>query len=457
MLTKSLLDRVDLPVDRIPDRWYNVIPDLPRMPERYVDNRTGEPLTQQFMERLITKAMVAQELSIERWITIPEPIREAYKMWRPTPLIRAVALERHLDSPAEIYFKYEATAPTGSHKLNSALAQAYFAKRDGHTKLITDTGAGQWGSALALACRLMDLELLVYMVRASFHQKPYRRFLMETYGASVRPSPSDTTEFGRGLLAENPDHPGSEATAVAESIEQVLADEGARLSIGAFSNHCLLHQTVIGLELKEQLEMIDREPDFLVASVGCGSNLAGMVMPFVEDKLNGADITMLAVEPDACPPLTRGEWMLDYADASGKGPGVWTYSLGHDFVPPPIHAGGLRYHGCAPLVGLLRHEGLLDAVAYPQTEVFEAGATFAKLHGYLPAPETCHPIRAVIDLVEQCKREGRKATIVFSYSGHGLLDLEAYGRYNAGLLRDVEYESFKADDEAVRMPAGVTA
>lgn len=445
MPRQQLLERIDLPVERIPDRWYNVIPDLPRMPQRYVDNATGEPVSQQYMERLLTKALVAQESSLERWIAIPEPVRDAYAMWRPTPLVRAHALERHLDTPAEIYFKYEATSPTGSHKLNSAIAQAYFAKRDGHTRLVTDTGAGQWGSALALACQMMDLDLLVFMVRASYHQKPYRRHLMETYGATVRPSPGLTTTFGRDTLDHDPDHPGSEATAVSEAIEEVLGDEGSRLAVGAFSNHCLLHQTVMGLELREQLDIVDREPDFLVASVGCGSNMGGMVLPFVEDKLNGADITFVAAEPEACPSLTRGDFRLDYADASGAGPGAYTYTLGHDFVPPPIHAGGLRYHGCAPLIGLLRHEGLIDAVAYPQTQVFEAGRTFARLQGYLPAPESCHAIRAVIDLAAQCKEQGRKATIVFCYSGHGLLDLEAYGRHNAGDLRDVEHETFRAE------------
>jgi tryptophan synthase beta chain len=445
MVPGKALERIDLPVERIPDRWYNVIPDLPRMPEKYLDNRTGEPVTQRYMERLFTPAMVAQESSMERWIAIPEPVRAAYAMWRPTPLIRAIGLERQLGTPAEIYFKYEATSPTGSHKLNSALAQAYFAKRGGHGRLVTDTGAGQWGSALALACRLMGLDLTVHMVRASYHQKPYRRHLMETYGATVRPSPGVHTAFGRALLAEYPDHPGSEATAVSESIECVHGDDGARLAVGAFSNHCLLHQTVMGLELREQLAIIDRAPDYLVSSVGCGSNMGGMVLPFVEDKLDGADITFLAVEPEACPTLTKGEYRLDFADASGEGPSVHTYTLGHEFVPPPIHAGGLRYHGCAPLIGLLRHEGLLDAVAYPQTQVFDAGSTFARIQGYLPAPETCHPIRAVIDLAAQCRESGRKATIVFCYSGHGLLDLEAYARHNAGELRDVEPETFTAE------------
>lgn len=449
---ENMLERIDLPVERIPDRWYNVIPDLPRMPEKYIDNRTGEPVSQQYMERLFTSAMVAQESSMERWIAIPEPVRDAYAMWRPTPLIRAVALERHLDTPAEIYFKYEASSPTGSHKLNSALAQAYFAKRNGHRRLVTDTGAGQWGSAIALACQLTGLDLVVHMVRASYHHKPYRRHLMETYGATVRPSPGIDTAFGRALLARSPDHPGSEATAVSESIECVYEDEGSRLAVGAFSNHCLLHQTVIGLELREQLAIIDRQADYLVSSVGCGSNMGGMVLPFVEDKLNGADITFLAVEPEACPTLTKGEYRRDYADASGQGPSVYTYTLGHDFVPPPIHAGGLRYHGCAPLIGLLRGEGLLDAVAYPQTQVFDAGSTFAKVQGYLPAPETSHPIRAVIDLANECTRTGRKATIVFCYSGHGLLDLEAYARYNAGELRDIELDTFTSD-QPTRMAA----
>ncbi|GAB3441989.1 TrpB-like pyridoxal phosphate-dependent enzyme [Actinophytocola sediminis] len=399
------------------------------------------------MDRLLTPAMSAQERSSERWIAIPEPVRNAYQMWRPTPLVRAVALEKELDTPAQIWFKYEGTSPSGSHKLNSALAQAYYAKRDGIKRLVTDTGAGQWGTALALACKLMGLELVVYMIRASYHQKPYRRHLIETYGAEVRPSPSNTTEFGQKLLAVDPDHPGSEATAVSEAIEVVYDDPDSRLAVGAFSNHCLLHHTVIGLELREQLAMIGRTPDYLVASVGCGSNLGGFANPFVEDKLNGADIQILAAEPEACATLTNGEYRLDYADAEGKAPAAYTYTLGHDFVPPPIHAGGLRYHGCAPLVGLLRHEGLLDAKAYPQTEVFAAAKTFAQLHGYLPAPESAHAIRAVIDIARECKQTGREATIVFNYSGHGLLDLGAYGRFNEGLLQDVEVEDFSTPEK----------
>ena len=436
MRTNGMLERVDLPIDRIPSRWFNALPALPRALDRYIDNATGDRASDEYLERLMSRPVVAQESSLERWVAIPDAVREAYKMWRPTPLIRAVALERALDTPAEIYFKYEATAPTGSHKLNSALAQAYYAKREGHSRLVTDTGAGQWGSAIALAARLMEIDLLVFMVRASHDQKPYRRYLMETYGAEVRPSPGPTTEYGRAVLAEDPDHPGSEATAVSEALECVLEDEGSRFCVGAFTNHCLLHQTVIGLEAREQLEEIDREADFLVASIGCGSNLGGLILPWVEDKLNGSPVEFVAAEPEACPTLTRGEYRLDYSDASGAGPSVYTYTLGHEFVPPPIHAGGLRYHGSAPLMGLLRHEGLLDARAYPQSEVFDAGVEFARSQGYVPAPETCHAIRAVVDLARRCREEQRQATIVFCYSGHGLLDLEAYSRHRAGALEE---------------------
>jgi tryptophan synthase beta chain len=449
----QFIERVDLPVSEAPDRWYNVLPDLPRLPDEYLNPRTGEPITKEYQERMMPRSIVAQEFSLERWIGIPQPVLDAYKLWRPTPLYRAHALERALGTPAEIWFKYEGTSPSGSHKLNSALAQAYLAKNDGIKKLTTDTGAGQWGTALSLAGALMGIEVEVYMVRASYFHKPYRRYLMETYGAKIYPSPGDNTEYGRKLLAENPDHPGSEGTAVTEALEVVAKDEATRLSMGAFGNHVLLHQTVVGLELKEQLAKIDREPDFLVASVGCGSNMGGFCLPFVENKLNGADIRILAAEPAACATLTNGEYRYDYADASGEGISVKTYTLGHDFVPPPIHAGGLRYHGAAPLMGLLRHEGLLDAVAYDQLDVFEAGSEFARMHGLLPAPESAHAIRAVIDLANECKEQDRKATIVFCYSGHGLLDLEAYGRFNAGQLESSADEAFEEKRELVEAVA----
>jgi tryptophan synthase beta chain len=432
------LDRIDLPADRIPERWYNVLPDLPVMPEEYLDAETGRPLSDAESARLFAPALVAQERSVERWVEIPEPVRDAYRMWRPTPLFRACGLERYLGTPAEIYFKYEGSGPAGSHKLNSALAQAYYAKRDGIKRLVTDTGAGQWGQAIALSCARFELDLLVYMIRASYEQKPYRRILMETYGARVHPSPGTDTEFGRRLLQELPEHPGSEGTAVSEAIETVLGDPDSRMAVGAFSNYCLMHQTVIGLETREQLEIIGREPDFLIASVGCGSNMGGFVNPWIAEKLAGRDITLLAVEPAACPTLTRGLYTWDYPDSSASGPRVLSYSLGHDFVPPVIHAGGLRYHACAPLIGLLRHEGLIDAVALPQSEIFAAGKLMARLHGYLPCPEAAHALKATIDVALRCKEEDRKAVIVFCYSGQGFLDLGAYGDFNSGLLEDVE-------------------
>lgn len=431
-------ERVDLPADEAPQRWYNVLPDLPRAPDEMLDPKSGEKLGNDYLERLLTPGIVEQDTSFERWIPIPEPVRSAYRLWRPTPLFRAHALEEYLDTPAEIWFKYEGSCPTGSHKLNSALAQAYYAKLAGVKRLITDTGAGQWGSALALAGQLFGVEIEIFMVRASYHQKPYRRYLMQTYGAKVSPSPGDKTEYGRSVLAKTPDHPGSEATAVSEALEMVMEDPDARFSMGAFGNHVLLHQTVVGLEAREQLASVGREPDHIVASVGCGSNMGGICLPWVGDKLTGQEVRLLAAEPKACPTLTQGSFRYDFADASGIGPMVKTLTLGHDFVPPPIHAGGLRYHGCAPLIGLLRSEGLLDAVAYHQTEVFEAGSLFARLEGLLPAPETCHAIRAAIQVAEECKRTRSKEVILFCYSGHGLLDLEAYGKFQAGELEDVE-------------------
>ncbi len=452
----NFIERHDLPLSKIPKRWYNVVPDLPRIPDDYLHPVTREPVDREFMERLLPKALVAQESSMERWITIPEEVRAAYRLWRPTPLFRAHGLERHLDTPAEIYFKYEGASPSGSHKLNSALAQAYYAKLEGVDRLVTDTGAGQWGSALSLACSLFGIKALAYMVRASYESKPYRRNLMETFGQQVLPSPGPHTEYGRALLAGTPDHPGSEATAVSEALETVRRNPGDRFSMGAFANHVLLHQTVVGLETREQLAEIGKQPDHLVASVGCGSNMGGFAFPFVGDKLAGADIGILAAEPAACPTLTAGEYRYDFADGSGSGPMARTYTLGYEFVPPPIHSGGLRYHGAAPLVGLARHEGILDSRAYAQREVFEAGTLFARLHGLVPAPESAHAIRAVIELAQECTRQRRHAVIVFCYSGHGLLDLGAYGSFNAGEMADAEpYEvTLAAGEPAVAGLAG---
>lgn len=429
-------ERIDLSWEQMPRRWYNVFPDLPRALDPLLDPRTGESVSSEYMERLLPKTIAAQETSTERWIEIPGSVLAAYRLWRPTPLFRAKALEAHLETPAEIYFKYEGASPTGSHKLNSALPQAYFASLEGIERLVTDTGAGQWGSALSLAGRIFGVKTLVYMVRSSFMQKPYRRLLMETYGAGVLPSPSKATAFGRRLLRKDPDHPGSEATAVTEAIETVREDQSSRLAMGGFGSSVLLHQTIVGLETRQQLALMDKEPDFLVGACGCGSNLGGLALPWVADKLTGSEVTIMAAESTACPTLTKGTYRYDSADASGLGPLVRTYTLGHAFVPPPIHAGGLRYHGVAPLIGLLRAEGAIEARAVPQSEAFEAGTLFVRLEGFLPAPETAHAIRAVIDLAQTCKTARRRAVIIFCFSGHGLLDLESYGKFAAGMLSD---------------------
>jgi tryptophan synthase beta chain len=435
----TVLERFELPIDRVPSRWYNVLPDLPRAMDELLDPDTMKPAGDEYLTRLLPEALVAQDRSTERWITIPAEVRAAYKVWRPTPLMRAHGLERLLDTPARIYFKYEGGSPSGSHKLNSAIAQAFFAKNQGVRRLVTDTGAGQWGSALALAGALAGIEVQVYMARSSYHQKPYRRHLMETYGATVEPSPGPGTRYGRSLLARDPDHPGSEGTAVSEALETVRADPDTRFSMGAFANHVLLHQTVIGLEARDQLDELGLEPDFVVASVGCGSNMGGIALPWVSDKLSGAlDVRIVAAEPAACATLTQGTYRYDYPDTGASGPLVRTYTLGHEFQPPPIHAGGLRYHGAAPLIGMLRHEGLLEAVAYPQQEVFDAGRTAARATGLLPAPETGHAIRAVIDIARQCAEDGRRATILFCWSGAGTLDLGAYGLHNAGELTEAD-------------------
>lgn len=426
-------ERFELSPDQIPTRWYNVVPDLPRAPAPLLDPR-GEPVTKEYLERIWPSTLVAQETSVERWVDVPDQVLDAYRLWRPTPVMRARALEKHLGTPARIYFKYEGGSPTGSHKLNSALAQVYLAKLAGVRRLVTDTGAGQWGSALALAGALLGMDVVVYMVRVSYFQKPYRRHMIEAYGATVLPSPSDATEFGRSVLAKDSDHPGSEGIAVTEALETVEADPSSRLAIGGFGNFVLLHQTVMGLEAQEQLEELGESPDFLVACVGCGSNLGGLTFPWMREKLSRSDLHIIAAEPEACPTLTRGKYEYDFADAGRVGPRACTCTLGHEFIPPPIHAGGLRYHGCAPLVGLLRNEGVLEARAYPQQQIFEVGALFSKLQGLIPAPETCHAIAAAIEIALECKSQGREAVILFCYSGHGLLDLSAYGAHRAGEL-----------------------
>ncbi len=419
--------RVDLPQDEIPKFWYNIVADLPDLPPP-IHPETKEPLGPEAFYPLFVRECVNQEFSKEKEIRIPDELRELYlRIGRPTPLYRAKRLEQYLRTPARIYFKREDLSPTGSHKLNTALAQAYYASKEGLERLTTETGAGQWGSALSYATAMNGLEALVFMVRISYKQKPYRKYVMKLYGAKVVPSPSDLTEAGRKFLEEDPDHPGSLGIAISEAIEAAIKDEKAKYALGSVLNHVLLHQTVIGLEAKKQMETIDEKPDVLIGSVGGGSNFAGLVFPFIRDILEGkADYDVVAVEPTASPSLTNGEYRYDFGDTAETTPLLKMYTLGHKFVPPPIHAGGLRYHGAAPTVSLLKSKGVIRSVAYPQEEVFEAASLFAKVEGLIPAPETAHAVKAAIDEALKAKEEGKEKVILFNYSGHGLLDLEGY-------------------------------
>ncbi len=383
--------------------------------------------------------LILQEVSTDRWVEIPEPVREVYNLYRPTPLIRAVRLERALQTPAHIYFKYEGVSPAGSHKPNTAIAQAYYNKIAGTKRLTTETGAGQWGSSLALACRLFGLECTVYMVRVSFEQKPYRKLLMQTWGAAVYPSPSDKTEFGRKVLAEDPSSPGSLGIAISEAIEDAVKSKDAKYSLGSVLNHVCLHQTIIGQEAIKQMEMAGEEPDVIIGCIGGGSNFAGLSFPFIRKKITEKKpYRVIAVEPTSCPSVTKGELRYDFGDTAEMTPLLMMYTLGHNFMPPRIHAGGLRYHGMAPMVSHCVKLGLMEAVAYPQTKVFEAAVMFARTEGIVPAPEPAHAIRAVIDEAIKCRQEGRKRVILFNLCGHGLLDLSAYDSYLSGKMKDVE-------------------
>jgi len=428
------MNKIILNEKELPKKWYNINSDLPvplpepKNPEEK-DNISKLP-------QMFSSGVLEQEMSMERWIKIPKEIREIYKrIGRPTPLFRAKGLEEMLDTPARIYYKREDYSPTGSHKLNTAIAQAYYAKKDGAERLTTETGAGQWGSALSLACSLMGLECKVYMVRVSYNQKPYRKTIMQIYGAEIVPSPSTDTEFGRKILKENPEHPGSLGIAISEAIEEALQNEKAYYSLGSVLNHVLLHQTVIGLELKKQLEIAEETPDILIGCVGGGSNFGGTILPFVKDKIDGKlDCEFIASEPVACPTLTQGEYRYDYGDTAGMTPLLKMYTLGHDFVPPSVHAGGLRYHGMAPQIALLVKENIVKARAVSQKSVFESGVKFAKAEGVIPAPETCHAIKVAIDEAKECKKTGEEKTIVINFSGHGLLDLQGYEDYLTGTL-----------------------
>jgi len=424
--------------DELPTAWFNITPSLPSAPSPYLHPQTREPVGPDALAPLFPMALIQQEVSTDPWIDIPGPVLDTYRIWRPTPLIRALDLERALGTPARIYYKYEGGSPAGSHKPNTAVPQAYYNSAEGVRRLTTETGAGQWGSALAFACSRFDMECTVYMVRTSYDNKPYRRSLMETWGSRVVPSPSEETNAGRAVLAADPDSPGSLGIAISEAVEVAATSPDTHYSLGSVLNHVLLHQTVIGLELKAQLDKAGVQPDVMIGCVGGGSNFAGFSFPLLADKLAGKLATrFVAVEPTAAPTLTKGRFDYDFGDQAGMTPLIRMYTLGADFIPAPIHAGGLRYHGDSPLVSLLVKEGQMEAVAYPQSKVFEAAVQFARTEGLLPAPEPAHAIRAVIDEALRCKEEGSQETLVFNLCGHGHFDLKAYDDYLSGNLLDV--------------------
>jgi len=440
----------------LPQQWYNVIPDLPAPPPPPLHPGTREPVGPDALAPLFPMALIQQEVSPERYIAIPEPVRDVYRLWRPTPLFRARRLEKDLGTPARIYYKYEGVSPAGSHKPNTAVPQAYYNAQEGVTKLTTETGAGQWGSALAFASALYGLECEVWMVRASYDQKPYRRMLMEAYGATVHPSPSDITAAGKAVLAEHPDSTGSLGIAISEAVEVAGPDPAARYALGSVLNHVLLHQTVIGEEAIKQLAQAGDTPDVIVGCTGGGSNFSGLVFPFLREKLAGTMSPVLrAVEPAACPSFTRGVYAYDFGDTAGTTPLFKMHTLGHDFVPDPIHAGGLRYHGMSPLLSHIYELGLIEAVAKPQSECFAAGLRFARTEGILPAPEPTHAIAACIEEALRCKETGEEKVILTALCGHGLLDLPAYSDYQAGQVADLDLAAEAVEDALQRLPLGV--
>ncbi len=429
--------RFTLPQKDIPERWYNLLADFPEPLPPPLHPGTKQPVTPDLMTRLFPENIVAQEMSPERWIEIPDAVREIYALWRPTPLLRATRLERALQTPAHIYYKYEGSSPAGSHKVNTSVPQAYFNKIAGTKRLATETGAGQWGSSLAMACQLFGVECMVYMVKVSYHQKPYRRMLMHTWGANVCPSPSDRTEYGRKLLAEDPDCAGSLGIAISEAVEDAVTHPNTKYALGSVLNHVCLHQTVIGQESIRQMELAGEEPDVIVGCAGGGSNFAGLAFPFIEGKIKrGKQYRILAVEPSACPSLTQGELRYDFGDTAETTPLVMMHTLGHKFMPPSIHAGGLRYHGMSPMVSHALKLGLIEAQAVHQTKVFEAGTLFARTEGVVPAPESAHAIAAVVSEAIAARESGKKQVLLFNLSGHGLLDLSAYETYLSGKMQD---------------------
>ncbi len=422
----------------IPTHWYNILPDFPEPLPPPLHPGTKQPVPPEALLALFPESLVKQEVSPEPWIEIPEEVRDIYALWRPTPLLRAVRLEKALQTPAHIYYKYEGGSPAGSHKVNTAVAQAYFNKEAGTKRLASETGAGQWGSSLAMACKMFGLECVVYMVKVSYQHKPYRRMLMHTWGATVHPSPSDQTEYGRKLLHDDPHCVGSLGIAISEAIQDTVTHPDTKYSLGSVLNHVCLHQTVIGQEALRQMELAGEEPDVIFGCVGGGSNFAGLVFPFVRKKITeNKPYRIVGVEPSACPSMTQGKLRYDFGDTAQQTPLLMMYTLGHDFMPPPIHAGGLRYHGMAPTVSHLLKLGLIEAEAYHQTKIFESATLFARTEGIVPAPESAHAIHAVVEEAVRAREAGQKRVLLFNLSGHGLLDLSAYETYLAGKLQDV--------------------
>ena len=446
--TKFLLDEKALP-----ESWYNIVPDLPFELAPPLNPATQEPVGPEAFEEIFPEGIIRQEVTAEPYVAIPEEVREIYALWRPTPLFRARRLEKALDTPAHVYYKYEGGSPAGSHKPNTAVPQAFYNKQEGVRRLTTETGAGQWGSSLAFACRQMDLECTVYMVRVSYGQKPYRRIMMETYGAAVHPSPTDLTQAGRNILKDNPDSPGSLGIAISEAVEDAATHGDAKYSLGSVLNHVLLHQTVIGQEAIEQMELAGEYPDVVVGCVGGGSNFGGIAFPYIRENLRGGrDTKIVAVEPASCPTLTKGRYVYDFGDTAGTTPMMKMYTLGHTFVPSGIHAGGLRYHGDSPIVSALVHEGLVEARAYAQNPTFEAGVLFARTEGIVPAPEVTHAIKATVDLALETKEAGEERVILFNLCGHGHFDLSAYEQYLTGELVDLEYSEEEIDRAVSSIP-----
>lgn len=431
--------RIMLSEKEMPQQWYNILPDLPEPLSPFINPGTGKPVGPEDLAPIFPMELIKQEVSQERWIEIPDEIQRIYRLWRPSPLYRAHRLEKELGTPARIYYKNESFSPPGSHKPNTAVAQAYYNKQEGVERICTETGAGQWGSALSFGCCLFGLKCTVYMVRISYEQKPYRKMLMQSWGADVYPSPTNMTKSGQSILEKDPESPGSLGIAISEAVEDAATHEEAKYSLGSVLNHVLLHQTIVGLELKEQLKLAGEELDALFGCVGGGSNFAGQCYPFVKDKMDGKDIDLIACEPKACPTLTRGLYRYDHGDTARLTPLMKMHTLGHSFIPPPIHAGGLRYHGDAPTLCLLVDKGIIEPRAYHQNEVFEAALKFARTEGSLCAPETAHCIKGAIDEAVKCKESGEEKCIVIAYSGHGFFDLGAYEKYLANQLEDYEY------------------